>query len=144
MWFVGTLIIRKRHPKGLVHETTVTKGSQTMAKKLNHLLSFSDDDLQIFVKQYKASAAAKEMVETVPSLRSVDERYIAKTVYGALTSVLHKESTSTVQLIWTKYTSSVLTWTTHSLVCWYAQIYFKCCSCRPQFLQNINHRSTRV
>ena len=50
----------------------MTKGSQTMAKKLNHNFSFSDDDLQIFVNQYKATAAAKEMV---PSLRSVDERY---------------------------------------------------------------------
>lgn len=42
-----------------------------MAKKLSHNFSFSDNDLQHFVKQYKVSAASKEML---PSLRSVDER----------------------------------------------------------------------
>lgn len=82
MWFVGALIIDKRRPadkKGLVHETAVTKGSQTMAKKLNHNFSFSDDDLQIFVNQYKATAATKEMV---PS-RSVDERYVSRNKFTA-------------------------------------------------------------
>ena len=48
-----------------------------MAKKLNHNFSFGDDDLQTFVKQYKASAAAKGML---PSLRSVDERLAIQNV----------------------------------------------------------------
>lgn len=48
-----------------------------MAKK--HTFSFSDDELHSFVKQHKATAAAKEMV---PSLHhSVDERvYVNRTV----------------------------------------------------------------
>ena len=65
----------------------MTKGSRTMAKKLNHTFSFGGDDLQTFVQQYKASAVAKGMV---PSLRSVDERLAIQTVNGAVISVRHK------------------------------------------------------
>lgn len=50
-----------------------------MAKK--HTFSFSDDDLHSFVKQHKATAAAKEMV---PSLHhSVDERLAIYNVLAA-------------------------------------------------------------
>ena len=72
MW--GALVYNKRHPadkQGSGSRDRRDQGSQTMAIKLNHQFSFSDDDLQTFVKQYKATAAAKGMV---PSLRSVDER----------------------------------------------------------------------
>lgn len=62
----------------------VTKGSQTMAKKLLHGFSFSDDDLQTFVQQYKATTVAKEMFHTQ---HSVDERLaVSIRVLGALTS----------------------------------------------------------
>lgn len=44
-----------------------------MAKRLIENFSFSDNDLQSFVKQYKV-IAAKEMVPS--SLHAVDEKYV--------------------------------------------------------------------
>ena len=53
-----------------LNNSAVTKEVKTMARKQSRNFSFSDNDLQSFVKQYKVTAA-KEMV---PSLHSVDER----------------------------------------------------------------------